>query len=639
MARTDVFRLSDGTTTIDLYYDTSAPGFQMMTGGNEFGLPQHSHLYHSSDWQDGDEIVRERLTNRTWPMKLKIETSDVDDIPDHLATLNKLVRNARRHWIERDVDEVYLEIQLEGAANWTRYGVVDVKYNRLDLWDYFNRQGNDIAFGDAFKVTVVTTPDGYGAVETLKNSLGTPHFEEDEDADGLADHWAGNGSPTTTLDTSIYLVGTQSQKVVTDNSGTDGIYSDTVATSGVQNFVSYAWVYRSSANDDITLDVQADGSGSIGTASYDAAVPTAEGAGGNTWKRLDVIGATTTGDTTLTMRLERLTGDASENTTFYADKTYLQLGATTRPKAWASGAALRNHYQSDGEGCINYLDMADVLGDLPAHTKFTLNPTTSGAMSTTAIRMFHKKNGLAAQGNYVENESGVADTDFSGGAYRSASITPSAASKTAIATLNDTSSPTMAPYGGMAQVYCYIRDNGSDGTLYGSLNVLVGGSDPSAEYDEVVITDDAQSNWVEAYFGTIDLGYPLRDKTQVVDTLKIEAYCRRSVGATTATVFCDYMLILPIDTMYAEIQNVNDGGYLIEADSESQEVWSEGGTADEFYAKWPLVGSVPEADPFNDQRFIVLQVHEFGSDDRLPKNYVSDVTVAYKPRTEFLIGS
>lgn len=167
----DTIQLSDGTTTISLNASAAGAKFQALANAVNLGLPPHENLMHTSDFSDGDVLVRERLGNRRWAMRLKIDSNSSDDqIADQLIALNRFVRQARRHWVKKDVDKVYLEISLSGSSTTTKYDVVDIEYDVADIFDYFNRQSGDVKFGDAFAIQVVTKPWGYGDTVSLVSS-------------------------------------------------------------------------------------------------------------------------------------------------------------------------------------------------------------------------------------------------------------------------------------------------------------------------------------------------------------------------------------------------------------------------------------------------------------------------------------
>ena len=120
----DAVKLSDGTTHIDLYFDTS--GFEMKIDGSDFGVADHDNTMHAPVDRDGESVVRHRLENIEWPLSLAVQGTDNDAVIDNINALGKLSEQARRYEILEDVDKVYLQIQLDGCSNWTRFDVKDV---------------------------------------------------------------------------------------------------------------------------------------------------------------------------------------------------------------------------------------------------------------------------------------------------------------------------------------------------------------------------------------------------------------------------------------------------------------------------------------------------------------------------------
>ena len=634
---TDVLKLSDGVTDCDLMYD-SAPGFQLLAGGLKFATPEHENLYHSSEWQDGEQLARHKLENRRWPLKLALKANASDDnIANELIKLNRLVRQARRYWLEGDVDKVYLQISLTGsAAAWTRYATIDVAFSSADIFSYFNRKSGDVKFDGGIGLEVITQPWGYGEEVTLANELGTPHFEEDGDSDGLADQWTESGTPTTTLDTTVYLVGSQSQKVVTDAAGTDGIYSDTVTVSGVDNIASYAWLFCTSGSDEVTLDVQADSTGSIGTATYSAATETDTGANSNIWKRLDVIGSTTAGDTTLTMRVERLTGDASKTTTFYADKTYLQLDATAVPDGWMSCGHIKNHFESATEGAIPYIDVCDILGDIDAKTSWEFE---SGSNSTDIYIGRWSKQSSAPKFFYWADQTGNADASRTENEYAQATV--------------DTSWTSL---GGDTT---FSTDN-----MLGNYTVLaaIRNTDNTTADFRIRYSSDGGNNYFNtnkqsrdvrsAYWQLVDIG-PFQigqDKNELVPTslthsFRVYLQMKRSSGSEICK--ADFYCYMPVDEQYAIVHFLawlddTRGIVLAENDQGDPSVFAYTLATGAIYSDYyELQGQIPKLCAGVEQRFILITTawntswyddHVLGSGNIFTK-------IHYRPRTEFLLGT
>jgi len=84
-----------------------------------------------------------------------------------------------------------------------------------------------------------------------------------------------------------------------------------------------------------------------------------------------VSGTTSTSDTTITASITRLTEDATQATTFYVDKCYLQygLGSLSHPTAWASHYRVGPHH--DGSTYNYYIDVTDIPGDVESLSHIT----------------------------------------------------------------------------------------------------------------------------------------------------------------------------------------------------------------------------------------------------------------------------
>lgn len=381
MPASDIIRLSDSNTTIDLAYDTTGAGFQAMASGVKFGITEHAHLWHESEWLEGEMLVRENVKNKRWSMKLALMTNDdPDEISNRLIALNLLAKKARRYWKDRNADRVYLEIQLDGATNWTRYDVFDIEFQAADIFDYYNRQAStdDVIFGDAIEIEIVTEPYGYGAERSLENKLKNSNFQHDYNSDGLADGWlltADSGYPVATLDTGTFLIGSQSQKLVasssTDNEGIIYVGGDTYTRIGYSqnNYVASLWVHRESGDDNITLEMIDSLDQVLSSTTYDDATTTREDSNGNTWKLLDASTVGLSGASgAVTYHLRRKT--ASEETTFYVDRGYYESPRTSHPDAWASYCLLHNHLDNTTIGVTPYLDIVDIPGDQPPTVRY-----------------------------------------------------------------------------------------------------------------------------------------------------------------------------------------------------------------------------------------------------------------------------
>lgn len=608
----DAITLTDGSTarTIDIYYDTS--GFELLSSSMQFGLPEHDLLWHRSDWADGEILVRESLRNREWPMRLAIRGSTADALANDLINLNRLTRQARRYERLQDVDKVYMTFTPDGGQT-TNYDVVEIRYDQLAFMEYFNRQKGEVLFGEGFGIVVITKPWGYGTEVSLANEVRTPHFEEDSNSDGGADNWTTITGTTTALDTTTYFFGTQSQHVTTPTTITSGIYSDAVTVSGVEDIAAYAWAYRSSGSDDITFDVQGDVTGSLDTATYDAATITDVGPDGNTWRKLQITGATTASDTAARMYIRRLPGTTT--TDFYVDKCYLGLGATSVPLGWMSYRNIENHHDA-GVGDINYVDVS-VPGDLPAPLEFDITHTSAAGGDKAYLACAH----FTGKGTIIEGEDMTAsgwstetDANCSGGYFIRRSATGSA--------------------------YKYI-----DGTYFQNLPVRVIGRIRSGTTSNVfrvqmVETSDLKQTNEAGVWEEIDFGVINPDRFPEYHEQLSTQYTVFSITTHVAsTLDLDYLSIIP---------SITDGTTIVDrttlmADDDVTYITYDGRVIAADGAartRGDMIGASLMAEPDTHERFVFW----------LPR-YIADIyngdliddthkfTIRYMPRTEFFFGT
>lgn len=358
---THTIQLSDGTTTVSLQYAAGSQEdykIRYLRQRRDLGLVPVMHSPDAST--DGAEPVRLGRENREWFCEMTVYGTSRDDQHNNLHTLERLLQQAGDARTFSPIGKVYLNLQLNGATNWTRY---DAKYGCIvdDSGLYELPSLSDMTALPII-VLIVTEPLGYGEIETLKNWLKTPHFEEG--AAGLAHNWTETGAPTTTLDTDVYLCGSQSQKVVTDDAGTDGIIADTIAITGGNDCAARIWIYHASG-DKVTIDLVGDDSGSLASTDTDeTADATATGAGGNTWSRYDLTATSGGSDTTIQLKIERLTGDAAAVTTYYVDKCYV-------PASW-SPLLSNGGFEAPGGGGANiwasWIEVTDGPGTLANET-------------------------------------------------------------------------------------------------------------------------------------------------------------------------------------------------------------------------------------------------------------------------------
>lgn len=184
--------------------------------------------------------------------------------------------------------------------------------------------GRDIMGGHAIPIVIAKT--------YLTNELKNPSFEVDSNADGLADNWVKIEAPTYTMESTIVLHGAKSQKIVTANVASEGVYqAGLVPPAGTTKAVAYVWFHRVEPGNNLqvwlrdnTAGVNRDIQG-YNTAGW----LTAQDAQGNTWKRVVVSSSAIVAGNNhhIHIRCQK----ATHVTTFYCDKAFWLWGTTTPP--------------------------------------------------------------------------------------------------------------------------------------------------------------------------------------------------------------------------------------------------------------------------------------------------------------------
>lgn len=372
-------------TAINLVYDSSTnTAYQEYVNSHSL-TGEINPLFHKPDTVP-PELVRLVPDNRVMFFRLNIDGSNIDDTLNKINALARWIdgedQQAARYHTDGDVNRIEVKVQLNGSTNHT---LIPVVYGFFDSFSaLLNEYGEPNGAAINLPITLIVDELGEGASISLNNDLASsPHFVEDSDGDGLADGWTETGTPATTIDTTAYLIGGKSQKVVTDNSTSEGVRCDTVTASISSNIVAYAWVYIESGGDPVRVRLFDGASTNIDSATLTAtdangvSDKTAVDAAGNTWYRVPVSGSNT-GAANVYMDAVRQSGDASANTTYYVDACYLEVDQTVVPDAWCSTVSIKNRYDPGvAEININYLDFWGIPGDADAVVQMTITSTGS----------------------------------------------------------------------------------------------------------------------------------------------------------------------------------------------------------------------------------------------------------------------
>lgn len=578
-------QLTDDTTTFDLVYDASSQPYYHSRKGLTVQTEETAVLQHRPDSSEPVPI-RGVDMERTMFLTADILGATEDEVLNKLADIKRMIdgadQQALRYHTHGDVSRVKVKMKRSTA---TKYTYQIVKYGHVDdSGAHYTAAAQNSGYAIGILVTLHLTAYGEGEAIILRNDLpSSPNFNEDSDADGLADGWAVIGTPTATINTGQYLIGGSSQQIVTDASTSEGFQSASAytASAGTQA-VFYIWM-RAGSGDPITMALL-DGS-SVQIASkvhtpgaetgYDK---TATDNLGLTWYRYVMSGTNVNANFRVFVR--RLNTDATQITTFRVNGAYLQTGTTTAPDAWCSTSAIQNRYDPTNTSAatqarINYVDVWGVPGDSEALVQHAITGTSiTNTKDFIIVASQTDGAGLAADAlHWVDNtsmslgilsgsQSTTSDATRAGGSYLRHTADASSVND---ATLSVT-------IGNAAQFYAFsqmphrvfvIARSSSTNTLFeidSSRFASVGGSN----------TIQTANTWL-----LMDLGYITAGNPVLVDTAGASGSLAIGItpGATSATVDIDAILLLPC----------NDGGYCVGRHDTSSYATS---TTDYFYGQY-----------------------------------------------------
>jgi len=415
-------KLIEGSGELDLH-ESATSGFWVKTFNP--GLPEELDIYGG---QGQSQLIRKQYGPRDMQMVLKLSGSDRDDMIDRLNDLRMKLKAASDYHETGWGDEVFLRFQFDGATYACQWPILSGSAQPENELLHPELPYAMLRDYQMFVLVNLRTKAEWEATTTysLENEVDNANFEKGSGT--IGDRWSGIGAGATgSLDTTIYLIGTRSQKVITDTDGDEGIQSASKSNAAT-SAVAYAWVYKASG-DEVAVELyDATGEAVKDTALYSAAGwATKTGADDNTWKRLIVSSDSLTGNNSHRIRILRRSGDATQATTYYADQCYFEFGTTTTPTGWWGGSDIYNHWDS-GSTDYNYGDFCDIPGDTDALCKLKVK-NTSGANQETLLAFMD--NAIARyQAMYEAEDYNVAGTDTaeagnSGGSYNTRTVSES----------------------------------------------------------------------------------------------------------------------------------------------------------------------------------------------------------------------
>lgn len=602
----DAIILTDGTTSIDLYYDTT--GFELLGSGMQLGLPPHEDLFHKSDWGSGELLVRHNLGNREWPMKLAIRGTSANAIGDTLHAFNRLVGDARNFSMRERGSQVYLQFTPDGGTA-TKYDVITVQYNQLDFMEYFNRRTEEVIFGDGFGLRVITKPWGYGAEVTMINELGTPDMEQDSDTDSFPDNWNLAGTPSCNLDTDIYKIGTQSLKCVAGNPN-EGVESDSTGhTVPSRNVVAYAWVYLATATETVTVSLR----NHTDASDIDTDTLTTT----DTWTKVSVSGSLPGG------KDARLRITATAGATFYVDKCFLQF-ASTEPVAWMSSSYIYNTW-TDTEGYVSHVKFDGIPGDLDAETRIRLH--------YDSLTMRYVYAGISA--GDIANLSLVNDEATTGSEPRTFTRTSVDTNWTELTSVNETTAAALQEMNGQRFMLLAVTYDTAASTA-ADFRSQVASDGLTAAYNTESKDGPTVRDWRVQTHGPLEFGQLHADAADVtVNSVIHRLQAQYASGQTSVDV--DFTVLMPSDNMcIADLRtNINTGSIMLCEVNEIPLALALYANGRVTRTSHHVLGSIPYLVPGVDNELYIVTSHTMGTHT----SGKIKVEVTYSPRTEFFLGT
>lgn len=326
-------------------------------------------LWHQGDGEDGNELVDMAYDDARFPLEVQLgPASDWSTLNQELSLLRRTFRQAAAHAMgEPWADEVYLEGEADGTGSST-YFTIKLAEDRSGgfLW---GTQVPNVLF-ESLALTLTVDGDGYGDEVTLANALRNGHMLIESAAAGLASGFTKSAGVTATLDTDTALIGTQSQKVVTDAADDEYLRTATVTLGAAEYATTYCWTTIPSG-DTMYLELY-DGSNVL-IDSIELIAGNADRSfnnGGTLWYQFSASG--TNVDANVYAQVIRRTADESGATTVYVDGFYLETDASAAPAVPAAWAGYPQVYPSRNDPTAanpEYVDRFDVWGipgDRPA---------------------------------------------------------------------------------------------------------------------------------------------------------------------------------------------------------------------------------------------------------------------------------
>jgi hypothetical protein len=619
--------LKGGEKDFDLIWDSTetVPLATLPASITEESRPRP--MWHVPGGDDGSELIDLTYDDARWPLIVQLgAASDWSTLLEELAILRRVFRQAQAHAMgEPWADEVYVECEPDGSASSTYYTVKMVE----------DRSGGYLAgtqvaqvMFDSLAITMTVAGDGYGDEETLDNAIQNGHMLIESAVAGQAANVTAQGTPTLTLDTTNKLIGAQSQKVVTDNSTTEGVYM--AVTAAISTLaVAYVWIYHA-GGDDLTVALTDGAGGNVHVKTLqvadaggvsDKSVLDSEG---NTWYRVSVTG-TNSAAANFRVYVYRMVGDATQITTYYVDGFYLETGTSTAPNAWAGFPQVYNRDDpvAANPERVDRLDVWGIPGDRPAWFELTCDTNTIEELAKAYVAL--NKQAAVADTHLLEIEDvggGTADAYCSGGEFLRFTGAFSA-----------TLSLDPTKYNDVYHILLRMRSSDYTESIATIMNIGRGNTTIKSG-----ISNANGNEWDLLYGGIVDLrtsDYWRSDLPSAGDDLVLGCV----VVAISGNIDVDYLLLLParerqliICAPELSLNNSVEKIYLVGR----EKVFLAASTTNP--ERMEFLGELWELEPGRMNRLVFAFIHDAvnnggGDSDKCHIVYDSELTLKYRPRT------
>lgn len=324
--------------------------------------------------RDGAVITARAYDNRVVTIRLQIKGSSRDNLKANVQAIHDLLERTAEYTLYGIGSQTTLVRQWDGATYSETFNVLD---GALDLGE----AEMSILHRNAYRLhgvvlSLTCEPFAYGATETIQNYLADPSFEVAGTplanwlTEGFAD---GVGNAINRRTTTEHKWGLASLWTGWANAGIvsyAGGYQD-IAVSPGEVWSIGVWKYLKSKSGNaygmIKIQWLDAGGAHISwafTATYSVVDPT--------WTLVKIENKTAPALAAYMRIIVRAHSETIGNSISCYFDNLIAVKAATLPTAWASGRSIVNHFDDDGQAHLNYLDVYNTGGDVPADVQYKL---------------------------------------------------------------------------------------------------------------------------------------------------------------------------------------------------------------------------------------------------------------------------